>query len=101
METFDGLAILSTNLRANIDEAFTRRLDCIVDFPTPTEELRLQLWRTSLGPPLPVVDDLDLAFCAAAFELTGGNIRSAATTAAYLTPPAWAPPGAVHVTHTL
>ncbi len=50
METFDGLAILSTNLRANIDEAFTRRLDCIIDFPTPTEELRLQLWTNCLGP---------------------------------------------------
>ena len=76
METFDGLAILSTNLRANIDEAFTRRLDCIVDFPTPTEELRLQLWRNCLAPPLPLDDDLDLEFCAAAFELTGGNIRN-------------------------
>ena len=64
METFDGLAVLATNLRANIDEAFTRRLDCIVDFPTPTEELRLQLWRTCLAPPLPLGDDLDLSFCA-------------------------------------
>ena len=80
METFDGLAILATNLRANIDEAFTRRLDCIVDFPMPTEELRLQLWTNCLAPPLPLGDDLDLDFCAAAFELTGGNIRSAATT---------------------
>ena len=35
METFDGLAVLATNLRANIDEAFTRRLDAIVDFPAP------------------------------------------------------------------
>ena len=35
METFDGLAILSTNLRSNIDDAFTRRLDVIVDFPMP------------------------------------------------------------------
>ncbi len=35
METFDGLAILATNLRANIDEAFTRRLDVVVDFPLP------------------------------------------------------------------
>ena len=67
----DGVAILATNLRANIDEAFTRRLDCIVDFPTPTEELRLQLWRHCLAPPLPLGDDLDLEFCAAAFELTG------------------------------
>ena len=93
METFDGLAILSTNLRANIDEAFTRRLDCIIDFPTPTEELRLQLWTNCLAPPLPLGDDLDLAFCAAAFELTGGNIRSAATTAAYLAAEADRPVG--------
>jgi hypothetical protein len=93
METFDGLAILSTNLRANIDEAFTRRLDCIIDFPTPTEELRLQLWRNCLAPPLPVADGLDLEFCASAFELTGGNIRSAATTAAYLAAAADRPVG--------
>ncbi len=93
METFDGLAILSTNLRANIDEAFTRRLDCIIDFPTPTEELRLQLWSNCLAPPLPLGDDLDLSFCAAAFELTGGNIRSAATTAAYLAAAADRPVG--------
>ena len=93
METFDGLAILSTNLRANIDEAFTRRLDCIIDFPTPTEELRLQLWANCLAPPLPLGDDLDLSFCASAFELTGGNIRSAATTAAYLAAAADRPVG--------
>jgi hypothetical protein len=97
LETFDGLAVLATNLRANIDEAFTRRLDCIIDFPTPTEELRLQLWRNCLGPPLPVGDDLDLAFCAAAFELTGGNIRSAATTAAYLAAEADRPVGMVEL----
>ncbi len=35
LETFDGLAVLATNLRANIDEAFTRRLDAIIDFPAP------------------------------------------------------------------
>jgi hypothetical protein len=93
METFDGLAILSTNLRANIDEAFTRRLDCIIDFPTPAEELRVQLWARCLAPPLPLGDDLDLAFCASAFELTGGNIRSAATTAAYLAAEAGRPVG--------
>ena len=40
METFDGLAVLATNLRANIDEAFTRRLDAIVDFPLPDADLR-------------------------------------------------------------
>jgi SpoVK/Ycf46/Vps4 family AAA+-type ATPase len=93
METFEGLAILATNLRANIDEAFTRRLDCIVDFPAPTEELRLELWRASLRPPLPVGDDVDLDFLARAFEFTGGNVRSAATSAAYLAAAAGRPVG--------
>jgi len=84
METFDGLAILATNLRANIDDAFTRRLDAIIDFPAPDDDLRLALWERCLAPPLPCGDDLDLKFCARAFTLSGGNIRSAAITAAYL-----------------
>ncbi|HEY7010852.1 MAG TPA: AAA family ATPase [Jatrophihabitantaceae bacterium] len=83
METFDGLAVLATNLRANIDDAFTRRLDAIVDFPEPSEALRLELWRRCLAPPAPVDADIDLEFCARAFTLSGGNIRSIAITAAY------------------
>ena len=84
METFDGLAILSTNLRSNIDEAFTRRLDSVVDFPAPDEMARAALWQRCLAPPLPCSPDLDLDFCARSFSLSGGNIRSAAITAAYL-----------------
>jgi hypothetical protein len=84
METFDGLAILATNLRSNIDDAFTRRLDMIIDFPAPDETSRLAIWQQCLRPPVPCADGLDLTFCATAFTLSGGNIRSAATTAAYL-----------------
>ncbi len=84
METFDGLAILTTNLRANIDEAFTRRLDAVIDFPTPDTEMRLALWEACLGPQVPRAENLDLSFCASAFELSGGAIRSVAVTAAYL-----------------
>jgi hypothetical protein len=84
METFDGLAVLATNLRANVDEAFTRRLDAIVDFPTPDKSQRRLLWERCLGPPLPLDQGVDLDFCARAFELSGGSIRSAAVTAAYL-----------------
>ncbi len=84
METFDGLAILATNLRSNIDDAFTRRLDMIIDFPAPDERSRLSIWQRCLRPPVPVADDLDLEFCARAFTMSGGNIRSAATTAGYL-----------------
>ena len=83
MESFDGLAILATNLRANIDEAFTRRLDVLVDFPLPDAPHRLALWNACLAP-LPQSGSLDLDFCARSFELSGGAIRSAAVTAAYL-----------------
>jgi SpoVK/Ycf46/Vps4 family AAA+-type ATPase len=84
LETFDGLAVLATNLRANIDDAFTRRLDAIIDFPAPTPDLRRSLWSRCLAPPLPLADDVDLDFLSESFELAGGNIRSASTTAAYL-----------------
>ncbi len=91
LETFDGLAVLATNLRANIDEAFTRRLDAIIDFPAPTPELRRSLWVHCLTAPLPIAEDLDLDFLAESFELAGGNIRSASTTAAYLAAAAGTP----------
>jgi hypothetical protein len=84
METFDGIAVLATNLRANLDEAFTRRLDVIVDFPLPDAEHRRQLWDRCLGSTMPRGGDLDLDFLATGFELAGGHIRSAAVTAAYL-----------------
>jgi hypothetical protein len=84
MESFDGLAILSTNLRSNIDDAFTRRLDLLIDFPVPDAEQRAQLWDRCLGRTAPRADGLDLAFLARSFELAGGAIRSSAVTAAYL-----------------
>jgi hypothetical protein len=59
----------------------------------PCAELRLALWQRCLAPPLPLGDDLDLPFCAEAFELTGGNIRSAGITAAYLAAAAEQPVG--------
>ncbi|MDF9869932.1 ATP-binding protein [[Kitasatospora] papulosa] len=82
LESFDGIALLTTNLRSNIDDAFTRRLDLVVDFPFPDEEQRLALWRHSLAH-VPCADDVDPASCAADFELAGGSIRSAVVTAAY------------------
>ncbi len=84
MESFDGLAILATNLRANLDEALLRRLDLVVDFPMPDAALRLGLWDRCLGRRIPRAADLDLDFCAGAFELSGGNVRSAVVSAAYL-----------------
>ncbi|MEV0020790.1 ATP-binding protein [Streptomyces atroolivaceus] len=82
LESFDGIALLTTNLRSNIDDAFTRRLDLVVDFPFPDEKQRLALWWHSLAH-VPCADDIDPASCAADFELAGGSIRSAVVTAAY------------------
>ena len=84
MELFDGLAILTTNLRSNLDEAFTRRLDAVVDFPVPEEDDRRRLWEKNLALGLPRGSDIDLGFLARSFKLSGGNIRNIVLAGAYL-----------------
>jgi hypothetical protein len=83
MELFEGIAILATNLRSNLDEAFARRLDMLVDFPEPEAQDRLRLWQRCLGTTAPRAADLDLDFMAHAFRLSGGNIRNIVVSAAY------------------
>jgi hypothetical protein len=83
MERFDGVAVLTTNLRANIDEAFLRRLDVIVDFQLPEPSDRRRIWQIHLPDSLPRTDDVDLDFLASAFPLSGGNIRNIALDAAF------------------
>ncbi len=83
LETFDGLAILATNLSGNVDQAFLRRLDAIIHFPRPAAAERTRLWDLCLGRSVPRSPDLDVVPVAAAFDLTGGSIRSCALTAAY------------------
>src|SRR2546427_6790273 len=83
MELFEGIAILATNLRANLDEAFARRLDVLVDFPEPEAEERLRLWWHCLGTNMPRATDLDLAFLAQSFKLAGGGLRNIVVAAAY------------------
>ena len=83
LEAFNGLAILSSNLKANIDQAFMRRLDLAIDFPMPDIEMRARLWREFLGS-VPIEDDIEWDFLASNFEMPGGNIRAATLSAAYL-----------------
>ena len=84
LETYEGVAVLATNLRTNIDDAFTRRLDVVVDFPEPDEADRLVLWDRCIGRRIPRNDDIDLDFLATRFRLSGGNIRNIAVSAAFL-----------------
>jgi hypothetical protein len=84
IEEHDGPVILATNLAKNIDQAFSRRLHYIVEFPRPDAEGRERLWRRMLAPPVPVAHDVDCAALGRGFELTGGDIRKAALDAAYM-----------------
>lgn len=84
LERFEGTAILATNLKANIDEAFSRRIDVFVDFPMPEPDERVRIWTSALARSLPVRADVDIDFLARSFELGGGNIVNVVVTAAYL-----------------
>ncbi len=83
MEGFDGLAILSTNMRQNIDEAFTRRLTFTVHFPFPEEADRRRIWEIIWPDRLPRAADVDAATLGRDLTLSGGHIRNAALGAAF------------------
>jgi hypothetical protein len=83
MERYDGVAVLTTNLRGNIDEAFSRRLDVVCAFTDPDEESRRLLWERHLPPALPRATDIDVGVLARHFPISGGIIRNAAVTAAH------------------
>jgi hypothetical protein len=84
MEAFEGVAILATNLRKNMDNAFLRRLQFAVEFPLPTVTERLRIWRQVWPAPAQMGHDVDLEFMAKHVELSGGHIRNIALMAAYL-----------------
>jgi hypothetical protein len=84
MEAHEGAVILATNFRQNIDDAFLRRLDIVIDFPFPEASDRRRIWQVLLPDAAPLADDVDIAFLADRFKLSGGSIRNAALAAAFL-----------------
>ena len=88
IERFDGIAILATNRKADIDVGFLRRLRFIVDFVPPGPAQRLALWRMALPETTPdgarLLDDVDWGLLADRVTLTGADIKSAALGAAFL-----------------
>jgi hypothetical protein len=83
IETFDGIALLTSNSRSRFDPAFCRRLDMIIDFPLPGPEERRFLWLSHLGS-RHRLSHKELNQLAAAADLAGGHIRNAVLTAAVL-----------------
>ncbi|MFC5219684.1 ATP-binding protein [Streptomyces coerulescens] len=94
---FDGLAVLATNLRQNIDQAFARRLEFIVSFDLPDAVERQELWRRHLPSGAPLDPGVDLEQLAALYPLSGALIRNAAVAAAYLAADADAVIGPEHL----
>jgi len=84
LDSFEGVAVLTTNFGNSIDPAFKRRLTYRVTFPFPDEEMREQLWRTLIPAQVPTLGKLDFANLSQRFRLSGGYIRNAALRAAFL-----------------
>ena len=82
LESFEGCALLATNLMQGVDEAFLRRFDQVVHFPRPGVAERLAIWREHL-PASRLAPDVSIEKLAGSFELTGGEIRNAALAAAF------------------
>lgn len=84
IEQFEGIVVLATNLQRNLDDAFLRRMQDVIDFPMPDEAQRERIWRQHLPADAPVGKDIDFGFLARQFKLSGGNIKNAVLTAAFL-----------------
>jgi Cdc6-like AAA superfamily ATPase len=74
IEGYNGLVILASNQRANIDDAFVRRFQSIIHFPMPRPEERYEIWRKTFPPQIQIAKDIDWRHVAARFELTGAGI---------------------------
>jgi vesicle-fusing ATPase len=95
MEAYRGLAILTTNLRSNVDRAFSRRLRFVVQFPFPDAGGRAEIWRRTLPAAAPL-DGVDFERLAR-LTVSGGSIRAIALSAAFAAAEAETPITAAHV----
>jgi len=84
IEDYDGIAVLSSNLKQNIDEAFTRRFHFVIEFPFPDRASREEIWQRAFPVSAPLADDVDFKFLADRFKFTGGNIKNSVLRAAFL-----------------
>ena len=76
VENYDGLVILSSNLKSNIDDAFIRRFQAIIDFPIPTTKERSQLWQTAFPKQIQFSECVNLTKISSTYELTGAEIMN-------------------------
>lgn len=85
LETFPGVVIFATNLAANMDPAFERRIRTHILFEMPDAEARERIWRVQLHPrKTPLADDVDFRALAEAYPRSGGDIKNAVLKAAQM-----------------
>jgi SpoVK/Ycf46/Vps4 family AAA+-type ATPase len=97
METYDGLAIMTTNMRQSVDPAFLRRFRFIIDFPRPDQGAREKIWRQCLPDRSHGLDDAAFRQLARRIDLTGGHIRQITLRAAFIAAAANVEIGLEHV----
>jgi hypothetical protein len=76
IEQFNGVVILASNLKANIDNAFLRRFHSVIAFPMPRPAERLRIWQCAFSPQAALAPDVDLAVCAEKYDVSGGTIMN-------------------------
>ena len=101
VEAYDGVSVLATNYKHNIDPAFFRRMKFIVEFQFPDADTREMLWRTTIPKTTPLAEDVDIHFLAERFEFVGGNIKNCILNAAFLAAADPEAEGEVHMKHYL
>ena len=101
VEAYDGVSVLATNYKHNIDPAFFRRMKYIVEFQFPDPDTREMLWTTTIPKDTPLADDVDIRFLAEKFEFVGGNIKNCILNAAFLAAADPEAGGQVHMKHYL
>ncbi len=99
MDEYDGVVILATNLRQNLDDAFTRRIRFAVEFPFPEATGRERIWRTLFPPQAPLAADVDFGALAEEYAVAGGSIKNIVLNAAFLAAADGGTVGREHILH--
>ena len=85
IEDYNGLVILASNKKDNIDEAFSRRFQTMIHFAMPTKAEQIQLWNNAIPKLYPIDGDVNLSHIASEYNLSGGSIMNIVQHATLLT----------------
>ncbi|MCA1577384.1 MAG: ATP-binding protein [Acidobacteria bacterium] len=97
VEQYEGVVILATNLQQNLDDAFLRRMQEVLEFPFPDAALRESIWRGHFPKGAPTAADINFQFLAQNFKWPGGNIKNIVLSAAFLAAQESKPIGMSHL----